>query len=485
MFCIIKYTCYNSYEENNMKKKSKVKRIVCISLIILSILIVLPMIFVLVVTISSNTRSSRIDKKERIENNTGLVIQKGKALYDKDGNYLLFRGVNIGNLLVSEGWLSPFSVGEKLDSNGDVILDNDSLPTYPKLPMEETINGFNSNENLTDTQRETLIDIYRENWFSSSDFSFIKNELGMNMVRLPFYYRDILDYEDDVFTRKSESEAFSYLDYFLSECKKNDLYCVLDLHGAPGSQNGYEHSGDMSSASLWNDEKYIDATVDLWRYISYHYTNTRKDLSSVIAFYDIMNEPCTDFDDQNKGTVTSIAYPVFDKIYDGIRSENDNHVICIEGVWSFNCFEDPKKWGWENIIYQTHLYNWNHKSIPYWLFNDYHELLNWGHDYDVPYYIGEFTFFEDEKAWEEQLSMYEKRGYSYSMWTYKASVTGWWTTSWSIYTQKLNLVDGKTKINLKTATFDEIKTAFENTNTTNCELSNTYRYVKDFIESRK
>ena len=70
------------------------------------------------------------------------------------------------------------------------------------------------------------------------------------------------------------------------------------------------------------------------------------------------------------------------------------------------------------------------------------------------------------------------------MWTYKASVTGWWTTSWSVYTQKLNLVNGKKKANLKTDTFDVLKEAFEKTNTSYCEKSNTYQYITDFMQSR-
>lgn len=467
-------------------KKKKGKKVLVITLSSIGGIIVLFFAFLGILSIMSSNRSLDLDKSVKIENKTGLVQQKGKALYDKDGNYLLLRGVNAGNLLVSEGWLSPYSVGEKLDDSGEVILDSDKLPTYPVLPMEETISGFYSNENLTDKQRKELIDTYRANWFSESDFSFIKNDLNLNMIRLPFYWRDILDENDGVFTRKSESDAFTYLDWFVSQCKKNDLYVILDLHGAPGGQSGYEHSGDMTKADIWKNEIYQNATADLWKYIAHHYTSTRSDLAGSIAAYDLMNEPCSDYNDPDtSGTSVSICYPVFDKIYDAIRSENDNHVISIEGMWSFNKFDDPNNWGWSNILYQTHLYNWANSYLPYWLFNDYHELMNIGHDYDVPYYIGEFTFFDDASAWQKQLAMYEKRGYSWSMWTYKASVTGWWTTTWSIYTHKLDLQGGKKKINLKTATYNDIKAAFEDTKSENCELSNTYKYVTDFIKDTK
>lgn len=351
-----------------MKKGKKLKKILIICFSILAALIVLPLAFVGIVTISSNNRSLDVDRNKTIENNTGLVQQKGKALYDKDGKYLLLRGVNAGNLLVSEGWLSPYSVGEAKDDSGNIVYDDNNLPTYPELPMEETVSGFEANPNLTDKQRKELIDIYRKNWFAESDFAFIKNDLQMNMIRLPFYWRDILVEENGKYARRSEEDAFGYIDSFLENCKKYNLYCILDLHGAPGSQNGYEHCGDMTQASIWSNETYQNATIDLWKYIAEHYSTTKSDLAPTIAAYDLMNEPCTNYNDKNAGTSVSIAYPFFDKIYKAIRGVNDNHVICIEGVWSFNCFDDPANWGWENILYQTHLYNWNHSWMPYWLY---------------------------------------------------------------------------------------------------------------------
>ena len=463
-----------------MKKK---KKILIVSLSVLGGIIASFCAFVGIVAGMSAGRKTNVSKDSTIDNQTNLVQARGKALYDKDGNYLLLRGVNAGNLLVSEGWLSPFSIGEKLDEEGNIIYDHDNLPTYPTLPMEKSIEGFKANPNLNDEQRKELIDIYRHNWFSEIDFKNVK-DMGLNTIRLPFYWRDILEEKNGQFVRKEETEAFSYLDEFVSNCKKYGLYCVLDLHGTVGGQNGYEHSGNMEAADLWKKKECQDATADLWKYVAEHYTRTARELGESIATYDIMNEPCADFDNPNSGTNMKICAPVFDQIYKAIRSVDDQHVITIEGVWSFNNFTNPKDYGWENVQYETHFYNWNASKVPYWLFNSYHELHNWGHDYEVPYFIGEFTFFEDKDAWQKQLSMYEKRGYSWTMWTYKASVTGWWTTSWSVYTQKLNLVDGKKKANLKTDTFDVLKDAFEKTNTLYCEKSNTYQYITDFMQSR-
>ena len=465
-------------------KKPAKKKIAAILSIAFASLLFLPLSFLGVVTLMASNRSVQVEAKN-IENETGLVQQRGRALYDPNGDYLLLRGVNAGNLLVSEGWLSPFSIGESLDESGNVILDHDGLPTYPELPMEQAREGFLKNPNLSDAQRKELLRIYRSSWFGPTDFALIKS-MGLNMIRLPFYWRDILSQsQDGTFSRKEEGEAFAYLDSFLEGCKDSGLYCILDLHGAPGGQNGYEHSGDMTKADLWKEERYQKATADLWAYVAGHYTNSRPDLSPVIASYDILNEPCSDYSNPGEGSDPDVCYPVFDQIYQAIRGEGDEHVITIEAMWSYDRFRDPAHYGWRNIMHETHMYNWDHAKIPYWLYNDYHELRNWGHDYAVPFYMGEFTFFEDEAAWKEQLALYERRGYSWSFWNYKASVTGWWTTSWSVVTQKLDLRGGKRKANLATDTYEELRQAFLATSTEHCQKSNTYRFVSEFIQGAR
>lgn len=461
------------------KPKSLIWRIVKIVLLVVLSLVLLFLAFVGVLTLSSFTRSDKISKTSTVENTSGLVQQKGKALYDKDGNRLLLKGVNVGNLLVSEGWLSPYSAGEKLDEEGNIIYDHDNLPTYPELPQETAYEAFMANEKLTTEQKKEIVSLYRQNWFGEKDFAVVKNEMGLNALRLPFYWRDILHENNGVFTLKSEEEAFSYFDSFLTLCQEYEIYCILDLHGAPGSQSGYEHSGSMEGAFLWSDETYQEATIALWEEIARYYTSVKPELGQWIASYDLLNEPCSSYENQNGGSDPDVVFPFYDRIYDAIRAKGDNHVITMEGVWSFDNFHDPKKYEWENIQYETHFYNWSNDTIPYWLFNNYHELHNWGHDYDVPYLIGEFTFFDDEQAWLDQLSMYDKRGYNWTFWTYKASVCGWWTTTWSVMTHKMNLHETKgLKVNLKTDDYETMKSMCEAVNSENCEYSNTYGYVR-------
>ena len=228
-----------------------------------------------------------------IENTTGLVQTSGKSLYDADGNKLVLRGINAGQILLQEGWMSPFALEPLKNEDGSYVKDADNNIQYPEFTEEEFRNGIKSNPNLNTYDMEELMKIYWDAFFTEEDFHIIKEDLQMNTIRLPFYYLNILN-ED--LTLKSEEDAFAYLDWFMEQAAKNELYVVLDLHGAPGSQNGFEHSGTEDRvAELWTSEENVNATVELWKFVSKHYTETKPELGKWIATYDILNEPTYEY----------------------------------------------------------------------------------------------------------------------------------------------------------------------------------------------
>ena len=76
--------------------------------------------------------------------------------------------------------------------------------------------------------------------------------------------------------------------------------------------------------------------------------------------------------------------------------------------------------------------------------------------YNVPYYIGEFTLFHNAAEWDKWLREYEKRGWNWTVWNYKMSSVGWWDNSWAMYVNRMNLKNERLKLDLRTATYDEI-----------------------------
>lgn len=408
-----------------------------------------------------------------IENTTGLVQAHGRALYDAQGSKLQLKGINAGQILLQEGWMSPFALEPSKHADGSFVTDADGNLQYPEFTEEEFRAGLKANPNLADYLLEDLLQYYYSCFFTEEDFRIIGEDLGCNTIRLPFYYLNILN-ED--LSLKEEAEAFAYLDWFISNAAAQDLYVILDLHGAPGSQNGYEHSGAADqTAKLWGNQEYRAATIRLWEAIARHYTLTRPDLGAQIATYDLMNEPTY----KSRGVTTKECWDFFDELYDAIRAQGDNHVITMEGCWDFGSLPDPADYGWENIQYEYHWYNWWSDKLPYTLFHAYQDLSNIGRNYDVPVLIGEFTVFENRDNWAKELALFDNRGYNWTIWNYKTTVTGWWTSSWGVYTCQLNLTDTP-KCNVATCTYAEFIAACEATRTENCATGTLYEVLKDY-----
>lgn len=448
-----------------MKKRKLWKKIILVALAV-----VLVVGIVVGVMLINSANYDVPDQADTVTNTTGLVQAVGRSLYDPDGNELQLVGVNAGQILLQEGWMSLFSLEPLTDEDGNYVKDDGDNIQYPEFTEEEFRDGLASNPNLSGYDVDELMQYYWSCFFTEEDFRIIKEDLGMNTIRLPFYWRNILN--DDLSLR-SEEEAFAYLDWFMSMAAKYELYIVLDLHGAPGSQNGYEHSGSsIGLAGFWTNDAYVDSVVALWEFVAKHYTVTQPELGKWIATYDILNEPTYEYN----GSTTEECWEVFDRIYDVIRGTGDCHVITMEGCWDFSTLPDPADYGWENVMYEYHWYNWWSNILSYEMLIAYHDSLNVGRDYEVPVYIGEFTCFEDTESWEYMLGLFDERGYNWTVWNYKSCVTGWWTTSWGVYTCQMKAIteNEDLKCNVSTCTYEEFIEVCEMTRTENCVTGTLY-----------
>lgn len=454
------------------------KRVIKIILITLLILVLLVGSVVGGLVVYSKTYSIP-EQAATIENNTGLVQAYGRSLYDAAGDQIQLRGVNAGQILLQESWMSPFAIEPLKNEDGSYVKDADDNIQYPEFTEQDFRAGIQSNPNLNTYEFEELMEIYRSCYFAEEDFRIIKEELGLNAIRLPIYYLNIVN-ED--LTLKSEEDAFSYIDWFISMAAKYEIYVILDLHGAPGGQNGYEHSGTSGNfAGLWNSEENVTATVEIWDFISTHYTENEPELGKWIATYDLLNEPTY----ENTLVTTKECWEVFDRLYDTIRENGDQHVITMTGCWDFSRLPDPADYGWENVQYEYHWYNWWPDKFPYDLFYAYYDMYNIGRDYDVPVYIGEFNLFEDREAWANQLELFDDRNYSWTIWNYKTTVTGWWTSSWGVYTCQLKAITEweQTKCNIATCTYEEFVETCEKTRTENCVAGTLYEILTEYKQA--
>ncbi|MDR2090145.1 MAG: glycoside hydrolase family 5 protein [Clostridiales bacterium] len=360
----------------------------------------------------------------------GFLKAYGKHIIDKDGNAVNLRGINAGGYLIHEPWMS------------NIIFSD-------QLSMQAALRHRFGN---SDTAR--LFDAYQSSWWSESDFDNIA-AMGMNVIRLPFAYFNLAE-------PPYERYDFTLLENFVAECAKREIYVILDLHGAYGSQNGEHHSGDAGSVELFGNEENEAKTIDLWVQAAERFKD-----EPWVAGYDVLNEP-----EGETGLTNEVQWKFFKRAHDAIRAVDARHILFLNACWEAWDMPDPKKYGYENVVYEYHAYQRLRPDslAVHKLFDFYKmaavEFLN----YDVPLFMGEFSFFNNPDSWRYSLNLYNKKGYGWAMWTYK--IIGHGGNSWGLYTCD------PPKIDVETAGYDEILAAFSSLSTDSFEAN---RWLIDIV----
>ncbi len=453
------------------------------------------------------------------ENTYETVTAVGRGLYDEDGNRFDIKGINFGNLFIAEGWMTVNSMGALKNKDGSYTkVSNDGngiVEEYEEIYQEEMDACLSR---FTDEQLEALNDAYFTSYCTEADFALI-SELGLNTIRLPMYYRNFLTIHDRYRVTDEELCArdfdeielvFDKLDTFLEYAKKYDLKVIIDMHGVMGGQSGFEHCGTRD-IDFWDNEEYIEFMCDLWRAIAEHYVDDRSDLASTILAYDLVNEPTN----RNEIGTGPKQWKVMDRMYDAIREVDEHHVISIEGVWFPVSLPSPEKYGWENVLYQYHYYNWPWQGTSNELYYAFVGALSSISNFNVPKLVGEFTFFDNTDAWVKYLNKYDQWGWGWTIWSYKMISVGYWDNSWGLVVQKLHLYnkDGQLtdadptndnlKLDLRTASYEEILAAWSDQKTAwagddgvytfiddanktgNDKYATTYRALKEYFDQQK
>jgi glucan 1,3-beta-glucosidase len=79
--------------------------------------------------------------------------------------------------------------------------------------------------------------------------------------------------------------AWPYLLQAVSWARKHSIHVIIDLHGAPGSQNGYDNSGQRTPDPVWAvNPANVSRTLDIIKYIA---TN----LGDMVDVIELLNEP--------------------------------------------------------------------------------------------------------------------------------------------------------------------------------------------------
>lgn len=354
----------------------------------------------------------------------------GSKVVDATGKEIFLRGTNVGGYLVTETWMNAFekSAGEDYYSIKKAMISR-----------------------FGESQADALWQVYRENWWTDMDFQLCA-DMGMNVLRLPFTYMDVDSAALESLSNAGQNYDFSILDDFVAGAAKYGMYVILDLHGAYGSHNGQDHSGQIlgnGEVDFYSNETKIALTVKLWKALAEHFKDNVN-----VAGYDILNEPGENGGWINDTVGNAPHWDVFDRIYKAIRQVDVNHIVIFESSWGADNLPMPDVYGWENCMYSFHHYN-NITNDPNAFAASYDDKIAELTDknFGVPLQMGEFTAYGNESQWRYAFKVLNENNFHWCSWTFKINNNG--SSSWGIINKKYS-----SNVNVQTDSYQTIEQKF-------------------------
>ena len=337
---------------------------------------------------------------------------EGESVKNADGEEVYLRGVNAGGLFVTEHWMTGFAY------------------TTPSNDYKSLTQTFI--ERFGEDKTKKLWAEYRANWWTELDFQNCA-EMGMNVIRLPFTYMNVdfdalkVGEDGEQYKYAGVNYDFSDLDAFVEGAAEYGMYTILDLHGAYGSHNGQDHSGEIignaSAVDFYSNRQKKDLTIKLWSELSKHFKDNPH-----VAGYDILNEP-----GEKAGITFEPHWAFYDEVYRAIRQTGDEHIVILESCWDGKDLPAVSRYGWKNCMYSFHHYSNNNK-------NDEENILAHGiswnekieditnQNFGVPINMGEFTSYTSAGKWEYTLDLLNRLNWHWTSWTYKI----WGNMPWGV-----------------------------------------------------
>jgi len=318
------------------------------------------------------------------------------------------RGINLGGWLVAERWMTPQLF------EGLVARDEWSLQA-------------SAGEGRERLQR------HRREFINEGDIAAIA-KAGFTFVRLPVGYW--LWNEVDGYL--SDHDIVAHL---LEWCQKHDLGVVISLHGAPGSQNGWDHSGRMGDVR-WQETKNIGLTLEAIETIARLYGRH----PSLLGI-NVLNEPHPSIPLAALADFYESAHAIIGRnVSGGVRT------ILSDSFRPMETLRELAKRDLKDAVLDIHLYQVfeaRHKSLSFdqhveMVEANWQELLeNLAAQRDIM--VGEWSAMLDAEAfaglsdktrrgmvkhfYEAQRNLFDQASWAHAYWSYKTGGVSVW--NWS------------------------------------------------------
>lgn len=238
------------------------------------------------------------------------------------------RGVNLGGWLVLEKWMTPslFAGLEATDETRWCVELGKAAPQRLRAHWQRFI--------------------------TRDDFAWLA-EVGINAVRIPFGHWLLGPPYPYHPAYAGQTQPFveggvEVLDRALGWAREFGLRVMLDLHAAPGCQNGFDNGGLLGLCDWAQQPEYIDFSVQLLARVAQRYR-----AEPALHAIEVLNEPRWD-------VPTPLLYDYYRRAYAAIRSHCPPQRVAVvfhDGFRPHSEFVDLFGAGaFDNVLYDLHRY---------------------------------------------------------------------------------------------------------------------------------
>lgn len=311
-----------------------------------------------------------------------------------------FKSVNLGGWFVLERWMKP-ALFE--GANTTKRCETSFVQHHPQA-LEK-------------------LEEHWKTWITIDDIHWLKQQ-GIDVVRIPIPWW--------LFPEKFPSEfpyhtPIKFLDHAMDFIHEAGLKVMLDLHTAPGSQNGFDNGG-IDGVQTWHlDPQNITTTILVLKEIALHYKN-----HPALHSLQVLNEPHMTIDKK-------IIEDFYERSYQILRPIlRDETAIVFHDAFHLDYwkpfFETHQ---WNNVVLDTHVYqcfgdHFNHMESQEFLrlpFKTEKRLKDM--EKVVPVVVGEWSLGARQIEYSGTRAEFEQK-YAKNQIKAFSSVTGWIFWSYKI-----------------------------------------------------
>ncbi|ORY27801.1 putative glucan 1,3-beta-glucosidase [Naematelia encephala] len=266
------------------------------------------------------------------------------------------RGVNIGGWLVLEPWITPSLFASK-----------------PPWVVDEWTYG-----QYMASKTEPLAEI-RNHWNTWLSFVELENiaAVGLNTIRIPIGFWSVIPLLSD---EPYLVGAYDFLKLAVTWAQSLNLKVMVDLHGAPGSQNGFDNSGLRGTREWFVNTSNVARTTSALQVLTAEFT--RPQYNGTVLTVELINEPFPYTPDE-----LDFLKSYYQKAYSTVNaaSEQSTIVVAIDqafqglSIWQ-DFMTEPS---FHNVAQDTHIYSMFDLT-----------LIQMGYDENLQWYCSQYDSLE-------------------------------------------------------------------------------------------